>query len=114
MTTLPMVFPDDRPRARRSDPITSHQAADQTTRRGDAHHEVLSWLSLNPEGLTDDEIADKHIRSRRKKHQKPCSGSRLRTARSELVEDGLVEAIGEGSSVLGNPAQKWGLRVQRP
>jgi hypothetical protein len=109
MTIVPMIFPDDRPRARRSDPLTSHRAADMTNRRGDAHHEVLSWLSLHPEGLTDDEIADKHRRSRRAKGQKPCSGSRLRTARSELVADGNVKAVGEGLSALGNASQKWTL-----
>ena len=107
-TTVPMIFPHDAPRARRSDPVTSHQAADRTTGRG-GHAEVLSWLSIYPDGLTDDEIAAKHRRSRKQTGQKPLSGSRLRTARQELVKSKEVVLLGDGTSDAGNPAQRWGI-----
>ena len=108
MSTVPMIFPDDSPRARRSDPLTSHRAADITRGYG-AKTAVLSWLSIHKDGLTDDEIASKHIRSTRRSGTKALSGSRLRTARSELVRDKQVIAAGEGTSDAGNPAQIWRL-----
>lgn len=108
MSTVPMIFPDDSPRVRRADPLTSHRAADATRGFG-AKNEVLSWLSLHREGLTDDEIAAKHVRSTRRSGRRALSGSRLRTARSELVRDKQVISAGEGTSEAGNPALIWRL-----
>jgi len=43
MFDVPMVLPDDSPRARRSDPVTSHEAADSNNVR-ESHRMVLWFL----------------------------------------------------------------------
>lgn len=87
--TFPLIFPDDSPRVRESDPITSHEAADATVSKVAASQAiVLQILRNHPRPMTDEEI----------RHEAHWYGfwspSRLRSARSELVHQGVVEAVG--------------------
>lgn len=87
MTIYPNTNPDSplftQPRARATDPKTSHGAARMakaTAKKTKA--QVLSLLKRNPGGLTDPEIA-RLLNSK-------TSGPRGR--RADLVREGLVEA----------------------
>jgi hypothetical protein len=85
----PSLF-DQRPRARWSDPLTSHQAAASVTRMRRSQAAVLAVL--REEGpATDEEIAARY-RTPPRPMQSP---SGLRTRRAELVEAGLVRDSGE-------------------
>lgn len=76
------------PDVRRSDPGTSHEAADLANRPG-SEAEVLRILrTYGP--ADDEEIYLMHIRESTVK----WSPSRMRTARSALVDAGVVEATG--------------------
>jgi hypothetical protein len=47
------------PRARNTDPVTSHQAADQSDNIAEDHWKVIrNWLSDNPKGGTSHEIGN--------------------------------------------------------
>jgi hypothetical protein len=93
----------DSPRTRLSDPITSHEAAD-TNNITDSSAAVLAILATEPEGLADWEIEFEH--------DGKYTGQRLRTARHELVESGLVEDTGEFSTTLsGRRCKVWRLAV---
>lgn len=79
----------DSPRARKHDPITSQEAADSTAGIV-AHSQATVLATLATVGpLTDCEIVD--WLEYRGEH---LSDSRIRSARSELVEKGLVEFSG--------------------
>lgn len=86
---IPTVYPDS-PRARRTDPLTSHEAADATSGSVAASQAaVRDILASVMFPLTDTEI----IRLvNREAHV--FSESRLRTARHELVEAGVVTDAG--------------------
>lgn len=85
-TTVPTVHPGDAPRARATDPLTSHAAADLTEDKVAASQRaVLAVLSEAMMPLTE-EIAGYLKRE--------FSPSRVRTARHELEEDGLVMCAG--------------------
>lgn len=79
-------------RTRRTDPITSHAAADLTEGKVAAsQHAVARILEDAHEALTDEQIA-RNVRLRFGKNS--FSESRLRTARHELVEQGVVIDVG--------------------
>ena len=77
------IIGDDSPRARRTDPTTSHEAAD-----GNNVVDSRDWVFelLQHGSLADHELVAQSINT--------WSASRIRTARHELVEDGLVEFAG--------------------
>lgn len=95
MTATPTLFDlgvgFDDPRTRRSDPSTSHEAADSNN-VPDSRAQVLAILRMcGP--LADHEMVDQYdlLAARIGVHYTP---SRLRSARAELVRDGLVEYTG--------------------
>lgn len=95
MTTIhatrpPIVTPGS-PNARRSDPDTSHEAADGNDIHG-ARAEVMFYLGLEP--LADHELVAMFEADANLVGAKTYTPQRLRTARAELVEMGLVEATG--------------------
>jgi len=96
-TTAPQILPDDRARTRRSDPLTSHEAADTNDVHGS---QVSVLLTLSMSGpLADHELVERI---------KDYSPSRVRTARSELVEMGMVEFTGFYRLTAGNRrTQVW-------
>jgi len=90
-TTIPRpavhsTFGDDSPRARRSDPVTSHESADLAN-LSKPRNWVLYVLSCGP--LTDQEV----VLLASSFHQ-PFTPQRIRTARAELTRMGLVEKSG--------------------
>lgn len=110
MTMLPLfdipsigsMFGDDNPRVRRTDPITSHQAADSNDVRDSravvlaafherhhfADHELVEFLSATS-----------------------YTPQRIRTARSELSHDGVLELAGYTTTTpSGHAARVWTLR----
>jgi hypothetical protein len=79
------------PRARATDPTTSHTAADTTENRVAAsQYAVARILEDAGKPLTDTQIAIKA----RWDYGYRFSDSRLRTARHELVESGHVKDVG--------------------
>ena len=82
-TTAPQILPDDTARTRRSDPVTSHEAADSNDVHG-SQVSVLLILSMSGP-LADHELVERI---------KDYSPSRVRTARHEMQEAGLIEYAG--------------------
>ena len=95
MTQLP--FDLDVAHARRTDPETSHAAAESLdpTRLRRSQEFVLGVLRAYPAGLTDEELREAVDRT-----GYAISDSGLRTRRSELVRLGLVEDSGERATTL--------------
>lgn len=91
-TTLPPpLWPDDSPRARRTDYETSHEAADTNDVEG-SRAEVLTILDAGPQD--DFQIWEAHDRAVHRFGGPRYTPQRLRTARSELVREGRVEFTG--------------------
>jgi predicted ArsR family transcriptional regulator len=89
-------------RARSTDPITSHQAAEAIAPKiSEIQRRVLRFLTLYPAGLTDwemEEISNDH-------------SSTIRTRRAELVEMGLVRTAGT-RKIKGRNRIVWKLSHQ--
>ena len=90
-TTIPRpavhsTFGDDSPRARRSDPVTSHESADLANLS-----KPRNWVldAIAREASADHELVE--IALNLGLH---FTGSRIRTARAELTRLGLVEESG--------------------
>lgn len=81
----PMIWPDDSPRVRRSDPLTSHEAAD--------HNDVEKSIGLVLSTLKAFGPSADHELVQFLGHS-GFTPQRLRTARAALVERGLVEESG--------------------
>lgn len=89
--TVPEIgttFDIDSPRARRTDPVTSHEAADTS--------DVTKSIGLVLQILTErGMLADHEIETWALVHYKSeFTGQRLRSARAALVERGQVKASG--------------------
>lgn len=100
----PMIFPEDEPRTRRTDPVTSHEAADGNDTAG-SRLAVLAVLEGAQKPLADFQIEVAH----RPYVWKPYTGARLRTARSELVRKGTVIADGITRTPTGSKTTTWRL-----
>lgn len=83
---VPQILPDDSPRVRRADPITSHLAADSISKSGrrDSQQHVILDLTLYGRS------AAWQISERAELRNQRWSPSRLRTALKELEELGRV------------------------
>ena len=79
-------FGDDSPRVRRSDPVTSHEAADLAN-LSKPRNWVLYVLSCGP-------LADHEVVLLASSFHQPFTPQRIRTARAELTRMGLVEKSG--------------------
>jgi hypothetical protein len=103
--TVPAILPDDSPRVRRSDPITSHEAADSNN-LAESSAVVLALMRLNaPMGMADWEIFHDHQLEGGK-----YTEQRLRTARHELVESGQIEDSGDTTVTMrGRKCTVWRL-----
>lgn len=80
------TFGDDTPRARRTDPHTSHEASDLTDVNKSIGW-VLATISRKP-------LADHELVGIAEINGLPFTGQRLRTARASLVDMGLIEESG--------------------
>lgn len=89
-------------KARRTDPLTSHQAAASVSDITEKQRAVLAVISaLQP--VSDDVIVSHYMAGDRPKQ----SPSGIRTRRSELVAAGYVEACGWTVLLSGRKAQLW-------
>lgn len=97
------------PRARLTDPNTSHLAAEAADLEGSQAvvHAVLEYAG--PDGLTDEEISEGARQERFVAIVgRRYSDSRLRTARAELVERGVVVDAGHvRHTAFGYEARVW-------
>lgn len=97
------LFDDDSPRARVTDPLTSHYAADLNDTAG-SRRAVLLILQAYGRPLADFEIEKIHDEAGGK-----YTGQRLRTARAELVERGTVTEAGESTTPHERKCITWAL-----
>lgn len=103
--TIPLIFPDDSPRVRASDPVSSHEAADASAGAVWASQQAtLKILEMWGKPVTALQLED--IAEAR---ELPFSRSRMRSTPSELEELGLVERIGFTSPPRGRRRQLWAL-----
>lgn len=87
-------LPDSEPRARTSDPDTSHEAAASVRRVADTHAALLALFALYP-AMTDEQMLDHYTSLRTIMGWPRQSPSGLRTRRSELVQAGLIGDSGD-------------------
>ena len=91
----PLFWDDDEPRARRSDPITSHGAADSTQSKAAQSRDFVLYLLRDLGPMADHELVDAaDLLNARLPETPRFSPSRLRTARHELTESGSVVDLG--------------------
>lgn len=98
----------DAPVARDTDPLTSFQAGENPSARQASELEVLLLLTDAGRPLSDAEVVDFH-RATRGIDGDWFTEQRLRTARKQLVDKGLVRDAGvrEGASPTGRRAHVW-------
>lgn len=92
-----IILTDDTPRVRKSDPLTSHRAADSSN-RADSKQAVLTALRIH-----------KHLAAFELEAVLPdWSPSRIRTALTELAADGLVQRSDKTRTTrFGRDAHVW-------
>jgi hypothetical protein len=104
-TNVSTLFPDDTARARKTDPLTSHEAADSNKTRLLVEAVVFNLLSKKP--MTDEELTDAydfgdfppaHIDSPRKR-------------RSGLSKRGALCIVGKSKSASGRATNIWGVNA---
>lgn len=96
----------DEPRARTTDPVTAHEAADSISPEAREASEVWVLATLAEHGpMSDGDVWDWYVLFGPADN---WSDSRLRTARSQLVRKGLViEADKNGLSRAGRRVARW-------
>jgi len=101
----------DGPRARRTDPVTSHAAADSTQATKEASQDYVLDLLWLTGPVADHELLERAESDFAAYPFRPrWSPSRLRTARKELVTRGRVELLPYFHlTVSGRRAQVWGV-----
>ncbi|MDN3309591.1 hypothetical protein QWJ90_01465 [Microbacterium oryzae] len=108
---LSQITGDDA-RARRSDPGTSHAAADSISAEHleASEQEVLTILAAADEPLTDQAIAKRHVQRAWQLDGVPLwTDERMRTARAQLTKKGAVVQDGHGKTEKGRRAMAWRL-----
>jgi hypothetical protein len=87
MTEIPpsIILNDDTSRARRKDPLTSHEAADSNDIHASIGLVLATLTALGP--LADHQVVEILA-------DEPYTPQRIRTARAALVKRGLVEKAG--------------------
>lgn len=88
---VPILFPNDTPRARATDPTSSHEAADATTSIVQASQRAVAAIfEQQAKPLTEKEVEQLGIF----RYGLPYSESRLRSACSELETLGILKRDG--------------------
>lgn len=102
-----VVYKHTTPKARNTDPATSHQAAATITRTAVTETQQRIIETLQTHGpLTDEQLCQRIAADL----SKPVSVSGVRTRRSELVTDGRVIDTGQRQQTRsGRNAIVWGL-----
>lgn len=92
------------PKARKTDPKTSHEAAKSVVRVTETQ---LIILQLLRKPMTDQELVAAYTKLM-PYTAPPASESGIRSRRAELVDFGLVEAKGESKTLFGRKCIVWG------
>jgi hypothetical protein len=92
-------------KARKSDPVTSHEAAESVKNLSATKEGIL--IALGSRSMSDSQIAWEYNRLVLSNKAPMASESGLRSRRSELVADGLVEADGFGKTPFGRRTILW-------
>lgn len=95
-------------RARKSHPITSHEAGASVKNLTETKQAIVRILKKKP--LPDTAIYAEYQRLVMLRKAPMASESGVRARRSELVTDGLVEATGFDKTVFGRRCIVWGLK----
>lgn len=111
MSAPSIVTEGDTARARKTDPVTSHEAADSITLEGReaSELEVLTILRAATSPITAEQIESRHTsRAGWGETSHHYTASRLRTALKQLADDNLVErTLVEGRTKSGRRAATW-------
>lgn len=100
-------------RARRTDPVESHDAAKSVTDLTEKQTALLECLrSAGGLALTDNDLADLYRDNQRFHDYPEQSDSGLRTRRAELVKRGLVEKTGRTRLESGRLAAIWSVKTE--
>ena len=95
------------PRARATDPRTSHAAARSVGALRDSQQAVLRlFRELGP--MSDDLLVERYIAAAAE-GLRPQSPSGIRTRRHELAEAGELVVVGESRTAAGRACNVWGL-----
>ena len=102
-----VIYSNTTPRARNTDPTTSHNAAASVATDTVTRTQALILEALRAHGpLTDEQLCQRIAQVERKY----LAVSGIRTRRSELVKAGRVIDTGDRQPMLsGRPAIVWGL-----
>ena len=92
-------------RARKSDPATSHEAGAQVKNLSETKQVILKILKRSK--LTDSQIFMAYYSLAMTGKAPYASESGVRSRRSELVAEGLVEAVGFDKTVFGRRTTVW-------
>jgi hypothetical protein len=105
----PMIVGVDSPRARRTDPTTSHAAADQSQRlMHDTKLHVMQVLHVNP-NTVGSELNDLYRFMGSRKDWNKVAFDSPRKRASELVADGYVDVVGTRTASNGTEQSVYAL-----
>lgn len=94
--------------ARSTDPATSHLAAEKVEPMVGTSKERVLWVARQMYDFADYELIDMFASLAYRGKVRSTSPSRIRTARSELVREGLIQWAGKTRETpLGNDAMVW-------
>jgi len=98
------------PSARRTDPSTSHEAAQGLTPEAltETQAAILKLLTVQP--MTDDNLLINHSAGAATGRWRAASDSGIRSRRSELVSRGLITEVDRAKTRFNRAAIVWGLR----
>ena len=95
-------------RARKSDPVTSHEAGEQVKNLTETKQAILKILKKSK--LSDGQLYMVYYDLAVRGKVPFASESGLRSRRSELVTAGLVEAVGFDKTVFGRRTIVWSVK----
>ena len=106
---MPLLF-DDSPRARFTDPLTSHHAADQSSKFLSVMKQRILHLFEVKGPMTDSELRDSYMVAAAMSGWELTRPDTPRKRRSDLSNDGYLVATGETrENKFGSLEQVWGL-----
>lgn len=102
------LFGDDSPRARRTDPLTSHAAADKTAAELSEMKQRILGLFRELGRMTDSELNRIYLANADIRGWKPVRPDTPRKRRSDLTRDGWLVATEETRvNEFGSAEQVW-------
>lgn len=106
--TLPVIFPDDTARARRTDPSTSHEAADRTSGSLSYMQSLVLGIFKILGSATDDELGTYYTLMQSSQGWPVTHPDTPRKRRSDLTKRGLLVDSGETRvNSFGSPETVW-------